>query len=246
MVQMLTGLFGGGYEYEFYFDWTYIIVIIALVLTLIASARVRMTVNKFAQVYSYRGMTGAQVAESILRENGLYDVPVQHVSGNLTDHYDPSERTLSLSDSVYGSSSISAIAVAAHECGHAIQHAKSYGPLNLRTKMVPIVSFASSISWILIFVGLVFGTGGAIVLNIGIFMFAAVVLFQFITLPVEFNASNRALAILQGSNYLAPEEHAKARKVLRAAAMTYVAGAASAVLQLLRILFISWRRRRGG
>lgn len=188
-------------------------------------------------------MTGAQAAERILHAAGIYDVTVQHISGNLTDHYDPRNKTLSLSDSVYGSASVAAVGVAAHECGHAIQHQQSYAPLTIRSAIVPAANFGSFISWPLIVIGFfITSSTGSLLINIGILCFSLTVLFQIVTLPVEFNASNRAVRILGETGILGEEELRGTRKVLGAAALTYVAGAASAILQLVRLLILSGGR----
>ncbi|MCI8483021.1 MAG: zinc metallopeptidase [Lachnospiraceae bacterium] len=225
--------------YGYYFDPTYILVIIGAVICLIASARVKSTFKKYDKVRSMSGMTGAQAAERILHSAGIYDVSVQHVSGSLTDHYDPRNKTLRLSDSTYGSASVAAVGVAAHECGHAIQHQKSYAPLSIRGAIVPVANFGSAIAWPLIIVGLfITSRTGSLLINIGILCFSLAVLFQLVTLPVEFNASNRAIRILGETGILGEEELRGTRKVLGAAALTYVAGAAASILQLLRLIFL--------
>lgn len=225
----------------FYFDSTYSLVILGAVICVLASLRVSSTFKRFSTVMSSRRMTGKDAAEAILRAAGITDVSVQQVSGNLTDHYSPKEKVLRLSESVYGSTSVAAIGVAAHECGHAIQHQKKYGPLGLRSAAVPIANIGSTLSWPIILLGLVLGLPG--LAQLGVVLFCAVVFFQLITLPVEFNASRRALAILQERNILAGEELTGAQKVLRAAAMTYVAAAFSSILQLLRLVLLTNRRR---
>lgn len=224
----------------FYYGWydpTYLLVLIGAVICLIASARVNTTFNKYSKVRSMSGMTGAQAAERILHSAGIYDVAVKHISGNLTDHYDPRNKTLSLSDSVYGSASVAAVGVAAHECGHAIQHQKGYAPLKIRGALVPVANFGSAAAWPLIILGLIFGSGGFLV-HLGILFFSFAVLFQLVTLPVEFNASHRAVVILDKTGILGQQEIRCTRKVLGAAALTYVAGAASAILQLLRLVLL--------
>ena len=229
----------------YYWDPTYFLVIIGAVICLLASAKVNSTYRKYAGVSSRSGMTGADAARHLLNSNGIYDVQIEHVSGNLTDHYDPKNRVLRLSDSVYGSSSVAAIGVAAHECGHAIQHAQGYAPLAFRTAMVPAVNIASTISWPLIIIGfLLNGNLSTILLQGGIILFSVAVLFQLVTLPVELNASNRALALLEQNGILYDQELKQSRKVLGAAALTYVAGAASAILQLLRLVILVGGRRR--
>ena len=228
----------------YFYDWTYFLVIIGAIICMIASARVNSTFKKYSKYRSMTGMTGAQAAERILNYAGIYDVTIQHVSGNLTDHYNPKQKTLNLSDPVYNSTSVAAIGVAAHECGHAIQHATHYAPLSIRGALVPVANFGSSISWPLIIVGLFMrGDMAAFLINIGILLFSAAVLFQIVTLPVEINASRRAMNILEGTGMLYPDEAGKARSVLRAAALTYVASAASAILQLLRLLILTRGRR---
>ena len=222
------------------FDITYIFVIIGMLITLIASWRMKATFAKYERVASQSGLTGRDVAERILRANGIYDVSVRPVSGRLTDHYDPRDKTVSLSEVIYGSTSVAAIAVAAHECGHAIQDNVGYVPLNLRSAFVPVANWGSRLSWPLIFVGFLLGYGNIsnILIQIGIAMFLLAVIFQIITLPVEFDASRRALIELENNEILLDKEDKSARKVLFAAAMTYVAAAASGVLQLLRLLLL--------
>lgn len=230
--------------FGYYFDPTYILVIIGVIISLIASGLVKSSFAKYAKIKSRGGYTGAQAAERILHDAGIYDVSVQHISGNLTDHYDPSNKILRLSDTVYGSDSVAAIGVAAHECGHAIQHAKEYAPLKIRGAMVPVVNFGATISWPLILIGFFISGGSSILVQIGIVLFSLVVLFQLVTLPVEFNASGRAVAILANTGILYEEELSSAKKVLRAAAMTYVAAAAASVLNLVRLLLLSGGRNR--
>ena len=229
--------------YPYFFDPTYILIIIGMVIALAAQAKVKSSFAKYSKVYSRRGMTAAQVAEEILRANGIYDVGIEHVSGNLTDHYDPKAKLLRLSDSTFNSTSVAAIGVAAHECGHAVQHADSYLPLTIRTAIVPVVNIGSSLSWPLILIGVLF-SWNATLINLGIIMFCGVVAFQLITLPVEYNASNRALRVLKDRQLLYDEEVSQAKKVLSAAALTYVAAAASSILQLLRLLILFGGRRR--
>lgn len=229
------------------FDITYIFVIIGMLITLIASWRMKATFAKYERVASQSGLTGRDVAERILRANGIYDVSVRPVSGRLTDHYDPRDKTVSLSEVIYGSTSVAAIAVAAHECGHAIQDNVGYVPLNLRSAFVPVANWGSRLSWPLIFVGFLLGYGNMsnILIQIGIAMFLLAVIFQIITLPVEFDASRRALIELENNEILFDREDKSARKVLFAAAMTYVAAAAAGVLQMLRLMLLfSGRSRR--
>lgn len=229
------------------FDITYIFVIIGMLITLIASWRMKATFAKYERVASQSGLTGREVAERILRANGIYDVCVRPVSGRLTDHYDPRDKTVSLSEVIYGSTSVAAIAVAAHECGHAIQDNVGYVPLNLRSAFVPVANWGSRLSWPLIFVGFLLGYGNIsnILIQIGMAMFLLAVIFQIITLPVEFDASRRALIELENNEILFDREDKSARKVLFAAAMTYVAAAAAGVLQMLRLMLLfSGRSRR--
>lgn len=223
--------------YYGWFDPTYILVVIGAVICMLASARVNTTFNKYSRYRSMSGMTGAQAAERILRSAGIYDVTIRHVSGRLTDHYDPRNKTLNLSDSVYDSSSVAAVGVAAHECGHAIQHQKDYAPLTIRAALVPVANFGSTLAWPLIIIGLFFGAGSFLV-NLGIIFFSAAVLFQLVTLPVEFNASARAVRILDDTGILGQQELGYTKKVLGAAALTYVASAAAAILQLLRLILL--------
>ena len=190
--------------YGFYFDPTYILIIIGMVLCLAASAHVNSTFNKYSRVRSNSGMTGAQAAQRILESQGIYDVSIRHISGNLTDNYNPSTKVLSLSDATYGSTSVAAIGVAAHECGHAMQHNKGYAPISVRNALVPFANWGSRLSWVLIIIGIIFygqGTGQTMI-NIGIFAFSLAVLFQIVTLPVEFNASNRAIRVLESQVFL--------------------------------------------
>ncbi|MCI8494348.1 MAG: zinc metallopeptidase [Lachnospiraceae bacterium] len=230
--------------YGFYFDPTYILVIVGAVICLIASARVKSTFRKYDRVRSMSGMTGAMAAERILRSAGILDVSVQHISGELTDHYDPRNKVLRLSDSTYNSASVAAVGVAAHECGHAIQHQKAYAPLSIRSAIVPVANIGSTLAWPLIVIGMfITSNTGTLLINIGILCFSLAVLFQLVTLPVEFNASSRALRILGDTGILGTEELKGTRKVLKAAALTYVAGAAASILQLLRLLFLSSGRR---
>lgn len=226
-----------------YYDWTYFLVLIGAVLSMWASARVKSNFSKYSTVYTLRGVAAWEAAEQILQDAGIMDVKVERVSGELTDHYDSSTKTLRLSDSVYGSTSVAAIGVAAHECGHAIQDNESYVPLRLRHMLVPVANFGSKLSMPLFFLGLLFGLYDSLV-PIGIFLFSFAVLFQIVTLPVEFNASSRAVRILDDSGLVTAEELPKVKKVLKAAAYTYLAAAAASALQLLRLILISRSRRR--
>lgn len=231
--------------FYYYYDPTYSLVLIGLLLCLAASARVRSTYAKYGRVRSRSGLTGREAAERILRSAGIYDVRIEHVSGNLTDHFDPGNRVLRLSDATYQSASVAAVGVAAHECGHAIQHSRGYAPLKIRSAIVPVANFGSAIAWPLILLGLLFNSRSSyLLIQIGILAFSFAVLFQLVTLPVEFNASRRAVQILGESGMLLSDELSMTKKVLRAAALTYVAGAASAILQLLRIILLTGGRRR--
>lgn len=241
---IMVALYGYyGYGHGYYFDPMYILIIISCVIALIAQVKVKSTFNKYSKVSSSKGMTGAMVAEQLLRSQGIYDVSIQRVSGSLSDNYNPRNKTLNLSDSVYNSTSVAAIGVAAHETGHAIQHATGYGPLSFRTALFPVANIGSRLSWVFIVLGLIFGSINVLV-DIGILMFSLAVLFQLVTLPVEFNASARALELLESQGYLYADENRQARKVLSAAAMTYVAAAATAILQLLRLIYLFGGRRR--
>ena len=233
------------YSYGYYggmmFDYTYILVLIGALLCMLASARVNSTYNKYARVRSMSGMTGAQVAEERLRRNGINNVCVAHVPGNLSDHFDPRNNTVNLSDSTYGSTSVAAIGVAAHECGHVLQHHQGYVPIKIRSALVPAANFGSKIGLPIIIIGLIIGMTP--LAKIGIWVFSLAVLFQLVTLPVEFDASHRALVMLEEYGILGYEEVKGSRKVLSAAAMTYVASAAAAVVQLLRLVLLNGRRR---
>lgn len=229
--------------YGYYFDPTYILIIIAAIISLIAQWRVNSAFSKYSRVASMSGMTGAQAARMILQSNGINDVSVQRISGKLTDHYNPSTKVLNLSESVYGSTSVAAIGVAAHECGHAIQHARGYFPLSLRTALVPVANIGSQLSWVFIIVGAILSFNQTLI-TIGIIMFSAAVFFQLVTLPVEFNASARALEQLESNGILYRDEVSQTRKVLSAAALTYVAAAATAILQLLRLIILFGGRGR--
>ena len=230
--------------FYYYFDYTYIFVIIGAVISMIAAANVRATYNKYSKYGTQSGLTSQEAASRILKKAGIKGVQIDHVRGSLTDHYSPGNHILRLSDSVGNSNSIAAIGVAAHECGHAIQDQENYGPLRLRTAAVPIANYGSWFSWPLILLGLLFQWSGLILA--GIVMFLFVVAFQLITLPVEFDASRRALKILKEDNMLTESEMVGARKVLTAAAMTYVAALFTSILQLVRLilLFNGTSRRR--
>ena len=230
----------GRMAYGYGLDPMYILTIIMAIVCMIASARVSSVYKKYNKIRSMSGMTGAQAAMEILRRNGITDVAVQHVSGNLTDHYDPRTKTVNLSDATYSSPSVAAVGVAAHECGHVLQHHTGYVPLQIRTAIVPVANIGSKAGIPIIIAGMVFSFSPLI--TIGIWVFSLAVAFQVITLPVEFNASSRALAMLGEYGILGEDELVHTRKVLKAAAMTYVASAASAVIQLLRLVLLNNRR----
>ena len=228
-----------------FWDSTYVLVLIGAVICLIASANVKSTYRRYSQMRSASGMTGAQAAERLLRAAGISDVRVGHVAGDLTDHYNPSNKVLNLSDTVYNSTSVAALGVTAHEVGHAIQHAHGYVPLHLRTAIVPIANFGSALAWPVILLGLFINSESSqMIINIGILLFSFAVAFQLITLPVEFNASRRALRLLEDQGILGQQELPYTKKVLGAAALTYVASAAASILQLLRLILLFGGRRR--
>lgn len=232
------------YPMYYRMDPTYVLVLIGIVLSLLASARVKSTFAKYERIRNSAGLTGRDAAERILRGAGIYDVRIERVSGSLTDHYDPRNKVLRLSDSTYHSTSVSAVGVAAHECGHAIQHAVNYAPIRWRGALVPVANFGSTIAWPLIMIGLfITGDSSSLLINLGTIAFSFAVLFHLVTLPVEFNASNRAIQILGGNGMMSKEEVGAVKKVLGAAALTYVASAATAILQLLRILILTGGRR---
>jgi len=205
--------------------------------------RVKTTYSKYAKVNSYSGLTGAEAAKKILNGAGIFDVPVEHIRGDLTDHYDPRSRVLRLSDSVYGSRSVAAIGVAAHECGHAIQDSESYAPLRIRNSLVPVANIGTQAAMPILMIGLLFGSSSYFLIQVGLLCFALGTLFQIITLPVEFNASARAVHILGDTHMLMDEELKQTKKVLSAAAMTYVAAAAASILSLLRLILLFGGRR---
>ena len=228
--------------YRYYFDPTYILLIIGMVITCAASASMRSTFSKYEKVPSDSGLTGAQAAARVLAAAGIRDVSIQAVAGSLTDHYDPRTKTVNLSQSVYNRTSVAAVCVAAHECGHAMQHQQNYAPLSFRSTLVPVANIGSSLSVPIFIAGLIFSIPA--LLTAGIVLFSLAVLFQLVTLPVELNASSRALTMLDQTGILNPEENIGARKVLRAAALTYVASLMSSMLQLLRLILLS-RGSRG-
>jgi len=223
------------------FDWTFLLLIPGMLLAIWAQSKVTSTFSKYSKIYSGRRISAQDVARNMLNAENLIDVKVNPIQGNLTDHYNPKTKDLNLSQSVYGSSSIASIGVAAHEAGHAIQHGTGYRPLVVRSFIYPVVKIGSSLSWPIFLLGLLLSMDP--LLKIGILAFSFAVIFALVTLPVEFNASKRALAILASDNYLSEEEVRGAKKVLDAAALTYVASALSAILQLLRLILLSRRRR---
>lgn len=225
-----------------YWDSTYILVIIGAIISMIASWNVKRTFNNYSQVGNSQGFTSEEIAQRILNSAGINDVRIERIRGNLTDHYSPTEKVLRLSDSVYGQTSVAALGVAAHECGHAIQHKVGYAALKLRSISVPVANFGSMLSWPIIIAGIAMSWAG--LAQFGVILFTFVVFFQLITLPVEFNASSRALEILEKDSILVGGELQAAKKVLSAAALTYVAALVSTVLQLLRLIMIVKGSRR--
>lgn len=228
--------------YYYTFNGSYILVLIGAVLSLIASAKVKTTYAKYGKITNHSGMTAFEAARRILDNAGLRKVRIERIAGDLTDHYSPNEMVLRLSDTTINSTSVAALGVAAHECGHAIQHSKKYAPLSIRNSIVPIANIGSKLSWPMILIGVLFGISGF--LDLGIVFFSLTFLFQLVTLPVEFNASSRALKILESSNMLYEDELKGAKKVLSAAAMTYVAAAIATLLSLLRLIILFGGRRR--
>ena len=224
-----------------FWDVSYIFCILGAILCMIASANVNSTYKKYARVRSFSGLTGAQAAEMILKNAGITDVQVCHVSGQLTDHYDPTRRVVNLSDATYDSPSVAAVGVAAHECGHVVQHHTGYVPLKVRAALVPAANIGSNLGLPIVIIGLIFGLSDKFIMA-GIWIFAIAGLFQIVTLPVEFDASHRALVMLGDYGMMGNEEVSQVRKVLTAAAMTYVAAAASSILQLLRLVFLAHSR----
>ncbi|MDD6203809.1 MAG: zinc metallopeptidase [Firmicutes bacterium] len=227
----------------FFWDWTIIILIPGLIISFIAQMKVSSTYSKYSSIPAMCGVTGAETAQRILRQNGVYGVSVAQTGGTLSDHYDPRQSVIRLSGGVYSSSSIASIAVAAHEAGHAVQHATGYAPLAVRNALLPVVNLSSSLAIPVFIIGLIFNESVPVLCDIGIFLFAFAVLFQLITLPVELDASRRAMRAIQGEGILSNDEAAGARKMLTAAAMTYVAAMLMSLLQLLRLFAIRDRRR---
>ena len=231
-----------------YFDWTYVVLVLPCVLfSLWASSSVNSTFNKYSKQFSRRGITGAQAADRVLRSNGVLGVRVERISGNLTDHFDPKTNVIRLSDSVYGSTSTAAIGVACHEAGHAVQYAQNYAPIRLRAAIIPITNLGSKLAMPLIIIGILLAAFESLSFTfvyLGIACFGFSLIFQLITLPVEFNASRRALAAIEAGEILTEDEQKGAKKTLTAAAMTYVAATAVALAQLLRLIMIFGNRRR--
>lgn len=230
--------------YFYGYDLTYFLFMIpCLILSLYCSAKVNSTFNKYSKVTNRRGVTGAQAAYQVLAANGVTGVRIEQVSGHLSDHFDPRTNTIRLSESVYNSTSVAAVGVAAHEAGHAVQHAQGYTPNKIRSAIVPVANIGSKLSWILILIGFLLPVQFNFVVTLGIIFFSLSVLFTLVTLPVEFNASSRALDTIQSTGLLYDDEYKGAKKTLSAAAMTYVAAAATAVAQLLRLVLLANRRR---
>lgn len=227
-----------------YYDWTYILFMLpCLILSLVCSAKVKSNFSKYSKVYNSRRITGAQAAQQVLTAHGVTGVRIEPVSGNLTDHFDPRTNVIRLSESVYNAQTVAAVGVACHEAGHAVQHAEGYMPNKIRSAILPVANIGSRLSWIILVIGMLLPVQFNFVITIGIVLFSASVLFTLVTLPVEFNASSRALKTIQSTGMLNPEEYTGAKKVLSAAAMTYVAAAATSIMQLLRLLLIFNRRR---
>jgi len=232
--------------YGFYYDPTYILLIPAIIFTIYAQAKVKSAYRKYSGIASYRGMTGMQAARRILDANGLGHVRIEMTPGQLTDHYDPRDCVMRLSADVYNSTSIAAVSIAAHESGHAVQHATGYGLLKFRNTIVPVVNIASKLSWPLLIIGLIIASTGSmstgyLIFDIGVLFFAGVVVFHLVTLPVELDASKRAIVQMQQLGIVGAEEVRGSKKVLSAAAMTYLAALATAVLNLIRLLILRER-----
>ncbi len=239
MNTVLYGYYGG---YGFYFDWTILLILLGAAICGIASAYMKSVTSKYARIQASSGLTGREVAERILRTAGIYDVAVRPISGNLTDHYDPRNKTVNLGQESYRSTSLTGIGVAAHEVGHAIQDATGYSMLRIRGSLVPAVNIGAQLSWPVFILGLMFQLQP--LMQAGIILFSMAVLFQLVTLPVEIDASRRALQMLRQTGIVREEEYSATRKVLTAAAMTYVAALLSTILQLLRLLILARGNRR--
>ena len=236
------------YYYGYGFDWTYLVIVLpCLILSMWASSSVNSTFKKYAQVNSIRRLTGAEAAQRVLSANGVRGVRIERISGNLTDHYDPRTNVIRLSDSVYGSTSVAAIGVACHEAGHAVQYAQNYGPIKVRAAIIPLTNIGSKLAMPLILLGILFSSLGSVsyaIVYLGIACFSLSLIFQLVTLPVEFNASRRAMDTIESSGLLTAEEQQGAKRTLKAAAMTYVAATAVALAQLVRLILIFGGRRR--
>ncbi|MBO5082323.1 MAG: zinc metallopeptidase [Lachnospiraceae bacterium] len=226
----------------FFYDPTWWLIIVGMLLCLAASGNVSATYRKYSKIENARGMTASEVAERILKGAGISDVRIERIEGELTDHYDPKNKVVRLSEGVYYSTSVAAIGVAAHECGHVLQHYNGYLPIRVRNAIVPVVNFGSNLSWPLILLGVLFGLTRLV--DVGIILFTLVLLFQIVTLPVEFNASKRAIGVIRDTGILYGDEITGAKKVLNAAALTYVAGVIATALQVLRLFLLFGRRRR--
>jgi len=236
------------YGYYYGFDWTYLYLVLpCVILSLWASHNVNSTFQKYSQQFSIRRLTGAQAAQRVLSANGVHGVRIERVSGNLTDHFDPKTNVIRLSDSVYNNTSTAAIGVACHEAGHAVQYAQGYAPIKLRAAIIPLTNFGSRLAMPLILIGILFSTLGLVsdtLVYLGIACFGLSLVFQLVTLPVEFNASRRAMQAIESANLLTEDEQRGARKTLTAAALTYVAATATALAQLLRLILLFGGRRR--
>ncbi len=231
--------------YGYGFDWTYVVLVLpCILLSLWASSNVNSTFKKYSQQYSRRGLTGADAARRVLSANGVTGVQIEHISGKLPDHFDPQTNVIRLSDEVYNNTSTAAIGVACHEAGHAVQYATGYAPIKLRAAIIPITNFGSKLAMPLILLGILFSAFGETLIYLGIACFGLSLVFQMVTLPVEFNASNRALRAIEDGNLLTDEEQQGAKKTLKAAALTYVAATAVAFAQLLRLMILFGGRRR--
>lgn len=235
----------GYFSYLYLYDWTYLAFMIpCVIISLICQIRVNSAYSKYSKIPNSRHMTGAQAAQYVLSNSGVTNVRIERVQGKMTDHYDPRTNVIRLSEGVYDCATVAAVGIAAHEAGHAVQHAENYLPNRIRTAILPVAKIGSQLSWIFIIIGMLIPSIGNLMLNVGIIFFAASVLFTVATLPVEFNASSRALKCIRDTNMLYNEEYKGAKSVLQAAAMTYVASALTAILQLLRLILIANNRRR--
>ena len=232
----------GYYVPTMYWDWTILLLLPGLILGIIAQAKVRSAYSKYTQVPTSRGINGAWTAQQLLQSNGIYDVPIQYIQGDLTDNYDPRNRILHLSRDVYQNPTIASVCIAAHEVGHACQHRDGYSMLQFRNALAPVVSFSSNAVFPILLLGMFVGSQW--MLNVAIILYFLILIFQLVTLPVEFNASKRAMAALEAGGYLTQEELPQARSMLNAAAMTYVAAALSSMLQFLRLVLLFGGRRR--